>query len=172
MTTYTSAMEPTPWYRHRWPWLLMLGPAIVIVAGIVTIWLAIRSDDGLVADDYYKRGLAINQTIARGERAAELGLVASVDVNDEGTVRVRLASSAGAPDAAPPALRIVFAHPTRAGDDVRAPLVRTPDGSYAGRIAPLERGRWQMIVETDDWRLPAVTIDGRASGVVVEAQSR
>ena len=27
-------MKNDPWYRHPWPWLLMLGPAIVVVAGM------------------------------------------------------------------------------------------------------------------------------------------
>ena len=67
----------TPWYRQRWPWLLMLGPAIVVVAGIVTAVIAIETDDGLVADDYYKRGLAINQTLERAARTAVLGLTAT-----------------------------------------------------------------------------------------------
>jgi hypothetical protein len=35
---------------------------IVIVAGAVTVWLAVVSNDGLVTDDYYKQGLAVNQT--------------------------------------------------------------------------------------------------------------
>lgn len=43
----------------------MLMPATAIVAGFITLWLAITSYDGLVADDYYKQGLAINQTLAR-----------------------------------------------------------------------------------------------------------
>jgi hypothetical protein len=82
---------------------------------------------------------------------------------------VRLASDA--PDTTwPAALRLVFAHPARAAADVRATLVRTPDGSYAGRIVPLERARWRLHVETDEWRLPAAEIDGRASGVVVAAK--
>ena len=29
-----------PWYKHRWPWLLMAGPAIVIVGCAITIYLA------------------------------------------------------------------------------------------------------------------------------------
>lgn len=29
-----------PWYKHRWPWLLMAGPAIVVVACAFTIYLA------------------------------------------------------------------------------------------------------------------------------------
>ncbi|HEX4884851.1 MAG TPA: FixH family protein [Casimicrobiaceae bacterium] len=168
MTTYTPAMDATPWYRHRWPWLLMLGPAIVVVAGIATLWLAVRSDDGLVADDYYKRGLAINQTIGRLERAAELGLAGTIDIAPEGTVRARLESATG-PEPLPPAVRIVLAHPARAGEDVRATLVRAPDGSYLGRTAPLPRVRWQLIVETDEWRLPAVEIDGPATGIRVAA---
>jgi hypothetical protein len=90
----TQAMDSTPWFRQRWPWLLIAGPAIVVVAGIVTIWLAIRSDDGLVADDYYKQGLAINQVIGRAERAQALGLTAKVTIGAEaappGTHKVEL----------------------------------------------------------------------------------
>ena len=39
----------------------MSGPAIVVVAGIYTAYLAIVSNDGLVDDDYYKQGLAVSQ---------------------------------------------------------------------------------------------------------------
>ena len=34
MTTLTIAK---PWYREPWPWLLMLGPAVVVVAGFITL---------------------------------------------------------------------------------------------------------------------------------------
>ena len=53
------------WYREPWPWLVMSGPAIVVVAGIGTAIIAFRTSDGLVADDYYKQGLVINQTLKR-----------------------------------------------------------------------------------------------------------
>ncbi len=89
MTTPTPAPTITaPWYRDRWPWLLIAGPGIVVVAGFVTLWLAIASDDGLVADDYYKRGLAINRVLERTQRAAALGLLATVDVDAGGSARV------------------------------------------------------------------------------------
>jgi len=42
--------EPQPWYRHPWPWILMAGPAIVVVAGLVTAFLAVTTFDGLVAE--------------------------------------------------------------------------------------------------------------------------
>ena len=63
----TSTIDPC--YRHRWPWLLMLGPFIVVVAAAVTVYLAVISNDGLVDGDYYKQGLAINQTTARDQSA-------------------------------------------------------------------------------------------------------
>jgi hypothetical protein len=165
MTACATAMDARPWYRHRWPWLLMLGPAIVVVAGFVTLWLAVSSDDGLVADDYYKRGLAINQTLGRLERAAELGIAGTVDVAPDGLVRARLSSARGEP--LPPAIRVLLVHPARAGEDVRVTLARTPDGTYLGRATPLVPGRWQLVVETDAWRLPAVEIDGPTAGVDV-----
>jgi uncharacterized protein len=47
----------------------MSGPAIVIVAGAATAWLAFSGADRLVAEDYYKRGIEINRTLTREERA-------------------------------------------------------------------------------------------------------
>ena len=73
-----------PWYREPWPWILMAPPAAAVIAGAATVWIAVGSADGLVADDYYKRGLAINQVLAlnngawalhqlKDARAAEIG---------------------------------------------------------------------------------------------------
>ena len=44
----TLPKDDRPWYKERWPWILMAGPAAVIVAGIVTVWLAVVSNDGAV----------------------------------------------------------------------------------------------------------------------------
>ena len=60
----------------------------------------------------------------------------------------------------PAVVRIAIAHPTRAGFDRGAELVRGPDGSYAGRIEPVPSGRWLVIVETDAWRLPMAEVAG------------
>ena len=65
-----------PWYKEPWPWILMVGPVVVIIAGILTAWLAIKSHDGLVEDDYYKEGLAVNQRLKRDHKAGDLGLLA------------------------------------------------------------------------------------------------
>ncbi|MBE0615246.1 MAG: FixH family protein [Burkholderiales bacterium] len=134
------------WYREPWPWILMSGPAIVVVAGLVTAWLAVRSDDGLVLDDYYKQGLAINQTLSRGDTAARLGLKAELQLID-GRLLVLL-NGAG-----PGELSLRIAHPTRAGMDQRVTLAMVRPGVYEGRLQPLRAGRWRVVLEQKDWRL-------------------
>ena len=165
MTSYAlpAAASTTPWYRQRWPWFLILGPAVVVVAGFVTLYIALRTDDGLVADDYYKRGLAINQTLARAARSAALDLSATVDVERDGTVHAHLSSKG----ALPPVVRLRLLHPTRAGLDESADLALGPDGRYTGHVEPAAPGRRLVLVETSDWRLGPVEVDAATTHVVV-----
>jgi len=58
----------TPWWRYGHVWLLIAGPAAVVVAGFVTLVIAVRGADPLVASDYYRRGLALSRQ-APGQRA-------------------------------------------------------------------------------------------------------
>jgi len=143
-----------PWYREPWPWFLAAGPLTVIAAGAITVWLAIRSDDGLVADDYYKQGLAINQVLRRDEKAAQFQLRASIVFNfDSRRLRVLLRSEAGAP--APGAVRLRILHPTRAGADQTLQLAASSPGVFDGALADLTSGRWLLNLEDVDqnWRL-------------------
>ncbi len=153
MTARTIQANVTPWYRQRWPWLLIAGPAIVVVAAIVTLLLAVASDDGVIADDYYKRGLVINKELERTRKAEAMHLGAVLDVAGDGALRLALAGFESGV-AGPPAVRVKFAHATRAGFDRMATLAQGPDGNYAGNITPLPPGRWLITVETDDWRMP------------------
>ena len=153
MHAQSFAMTPPAWYRQRWPWLLMAGPAIVVVAALFTAWLAVRSDDGVVADDYYKRGLLVNRDIEKSARGA--GIAAALSLAADGGVHVRLAEL----EAPPPAqLRLTLAHPTRAGQDRSVLLVAAAGGDYAGMLGPLPAGRWIVRLESDTWRLPAVEV--------------
>lgn len=51
--------DTQPWYKEPWPWLLMAGPAIVMVACIYTIYLAFNHYDEPLIGGAYKRGLQI-----------------------------------------------------------------------------------------------------------------
>jgi hypothetical protein len=148
-----TAPVPTPWHRQPWPWILLAGPAIVVVAGLVTAWLAVRSDDGIVAQDYYKRGLLINRHLEKASRGAAIAAMASLGA--DGSVRVRLE---GAGAARPPHLSFRLAHPTRAGRDRVILLGPETSGDYVGVVEALPPGRWIATVETPDWRLPAAEV--------------
>jgi hypothetical protein len=138
----------TPWYRHRWPWLLMAGPAAVLVAGAITTWIAFASADGLVAEDYYKQGLAINKRIAREEEAARQGISAEV-LLEKNAIRIRLSHTA------PEAIFVHLAHATRSGYDQRVRLTPNGAGVYEAALPPLAPGRWRIAIEDPRgaWRI-------------------
>ena len=147
-----SLKSPRPWYREPWPWLLMLGPFVVVLAGIYTAWLAVSSSDGLVADDYYKKGLKIDQTIARSERARALGLTAGVRVTAE---TLSLSLSASEKGFVPPErLVVMVSHPTRAGLDQTQDMTRE-GGGYAAKFRLPASGHWLVSIEDEarTWRL-------------------
>lgn len=143
----TAPITKLPWYRYRAVWLLISGPAIVVVAGFITLFIAWHSEDGLVADDYYKRGLAINRTLAREARAQALHLSASLQLDNDRVV-VQLT---GAPDAAPVMLR--FVHPARADRDRAIALPASAQGRFEAALPALAPGRWGVVLEADAWRL-------------------
>ena len=55
---------PAPWWKFGYVWLVIAGPAAVVLAGIATVWIALASPEILVAEDYYRRGVEINKTLA------------------------------------------------------------------------------------------------------------
>lgn len=141
-----------PWYREPWPWILAAGPTIVVIAAIYTAWLAIKSNDGLVTEDYYRKGLAANQTIARNELATQLGLVAGIRIsNDRMSVRL----TADEPKfILPPTLAVTISHPTRAGLDQSLIMARTEAG-YSHEVRLPASGHWLVTIEDErrTWRL-------------------
>jgi hypothetical protein len=155
---------PPPWYRQRWPWLLMVPPLAAVIGGVITIVLAVRSNDGMVAADYYKRGLAINAELSRSQRAAELGLAAAIEAGGEAagdSIHVRVSAERGVPPEA--ALRIRLVHPGRSGADRAAVLARVsaaPDGSSADYRGAWDEAAalhapvaWRVVLEGREWRL-------------------
>ena len=141
-----------PWYRERWPWILAAGPFIVVIAAFYTAWLAVKTNDGLVTDDYYRKGLSANQTIARSEQATKMGLVAGVRISSD-HLSVRMQAS-DRNFVMPPTLALTISHPTRAGLDQSRVLVRNGD-LYSGEVRLPAAGHWLVTLEDErkTWRL-------------------
>lgn len=57
-------MDTRPWWKFGLVWLVIAGPVLVVFAGIATVWIAVRTPDPVVAQDYYRRGVEINKTLA------------------------------------------------------------------------------------------------------------
>lgn len=143
-----------PWYRHRWPWLLFAGPAIVVVAAISTAVIAVKTEDALVNDNYYKKGKEINEDLARDNAAARLGVRAQMILSDDGSsVRVLTVSNPGVE--MPATLNLSFQHPTREGQDVAVELQRQTDNVYTGKLALTQSKHWYLRIEDPaaQWRI-------------------
>ena len=59
----TPESADKPWWTHGHVWMVIAGPAIVVVASVATLVLALRTPDPLVAEDYYRQGIEINKTL-------------------------------------------------------------------------------------------------------------
>jgi uncharacterized protein len=52
------------WWKNGYVWLILGGPALVVVASFVTLYLAITRPDPVTDVDYYSKGININKTLA------------------------------------------------------------------------------------------------------------
>ena len=145
-----------PWYAQRWPWLLMLGPALVIVACVITGYLAYARQDAMVVGDYYKKGKAINQELKRDRVASAMRLSLAARYDAPAAMLRGELSSFGRPLAAP--FRISLAHSTQPHKDVVLEVRPDAHGRFAVPLPHLEQARWQVVAEGGErtWRLASI----------------
>jgi hypothetical protein len=160
-----------PWYAQRWPWLLMLGPATVLVGGGFATWLALSHPDAMVVDDYYKQGKAINQDLRRDRAASSLHLrLRARYLPGPGRLQGRI-DSAGYPVLTPFTIHLV--HPTLPERDIVLPVQPGADGYFSVALPALDKTHWQVVVEggKHDWRLARSWDSGRQPELVIAALS-
>lgn len=142
-------------YREPMVWLVFGLPALVVVAGIATLVIAIKTSDGGDVTDQVQRTAQIQQTdLGPDARAQAMGL------------RVLLRESAGRIEVLPMAgnfpsgqsLRLVAEHPTDSGQD-RA-VVLQPNADKTGWLSKdafeSVRGHaWKFTLTpgNEQWRL-------------------
>ncbi|MBD3894779.1 FixH family protein [Halomonas sp. ML-15] len=148
-----STIPVTPWYKQFWPWLLLGLLFTSITASCTLAVMAIRSADGMVQEDYYEHGRAINMVLAKQQRAAELELVGDLRIDDQtGDITLELAG-----DDRPERLILQLLFPTRDDRDQTFTLEHVRDGRYIGQAEERLNYRWYLQLqpdhETPEWRL-------------------
>ncbi len=148
-----TTTQTTRWYREPMVWLLIALPLTAVIGGFYTLALAIKSDDGLVVDDYYRRGKEINRVLARDQAALAHGLRGRVAFDGERRV-IRVTLTAHDARTLPAQLELALWHATRPGFDQQLRPVRQIDGVYAAPLpTALAPGHWHVQLSADDWRL-------------------
>jgi uncharacterized protein len=145
-----------PWYKHRWPWFLMLGPFLVVVAGTYTGWLAYSQQDALVVADYYKQGKAINQDLRRDHVATSMQMKFNARYDAaSGKMAGTLSSSR---QAGTGKIFINLVHSTQPEKDIHLQAQPDQKGNFVVALPMLDIARWQVLVESEqrDWRLNGV----------------
>jgi len=151
-----SAVDNKPWYAHRWPWLLMLGPFIVVIAGSYTGWLAYSRQDALVVGDYYKQGTAINQDLRRDRVAARLRLHFTMRYDPVTEHLTGQLDALSAPQAGKLIVQLI--HATLPQKDIKLVVDANERGAFSVNLPMLETSRWQVQVENEkrDWKLDGI----------------
>lgn len=144
--------EIRPWYREPLVWLLIAFPLAAVIGGIATYIIAARTHDGLVVDDYYKKGKEINMSLARDQAAAQRGLRGELRL-DAATHKVIVILTARDTQTLPDVATLRWLHATRSGLDLNQELRRQPDGGYRANFPDLPPGHWYAQLEAQDWRL-------------------
>ena len=138
--------------KSPYVWMLIAIPLSAVIMGVILLWLAITTFDGMVVDDYYQRGLQINEDLSRDEAALRAEIVGQLDVSPTYT-EVRLVSS-GPLFNPPNELDLIFSHATRDGFDQTLVLRQTGVNVYRGPALELTTlGRWYVQVTGGEWRI-------------------
>ncbi len=52
-----NSHDAQPWWRFGHVWMVIAGPAIVVVAGLTTFYLAASSPNEIVSDEMYRQNV-------------------------------------------------------------------------------------------------------------------
>ena len=153
-----SSHGPSVWYREPMVWLVLIIPASAVVMGVVMLSLAVSTYDGLVVDDYYKKGLQINRTMERDALAKAHDLASVVRFGEKGGV-IEASLDGNASFEPPEIVNLRLFHATRPGLDLHLTLRRVASGRYVASRPDLAPGRWYVQLDAGDWRLKG-EVDG------------
>ena len=144
-----------PWYKQFWPWVLIGLPSSVVVASLVSYFIAVKGMDSVISKDYYKEGLAINTDLTRDKKAQALGIAADITI-EGGDVTMKLTASEPATIQNLAGQPIMFELENLSFQDknLSASLIPKGDGVWQGKFPEgVSRATWNARVLGPDWRI-------------------
>lgn len=147
-----------PWYRQFWPWFLIALPLVVVIAGFNMLYIALKYPHSMVDDQYYKEGLAINQSLDQDRRAAQLNLSAKIifrPFNGSDSNSTELEVSLSGRTSYPTALTLLLLHPGSQSLDQTLELKQLEAGQYRAQFTEQYQHRYYLRLQAADksWRL-------------------
>ncbi len=156
---------PVRWHQIPIVWMVIGIPLFSIVFTLSIVWISVKTYDGVVVDDYYRKGLEINQDLARDRYASEIGLEANLLIED-GQLHVEFKS---VPEEQwPEDLTLGFFHPTVSDRDIVVNLRYEGEGRYSAPVTGPGFGKWNVVTGTEDWRLKGVLFHPTEGGLVLK----
>ena len=70
-----SLNASAPWWKFGHVWLVFAGPAVVVVASFVTLYLAVSRPDPVISEEFYQKRVEVNNILVN---AAYMGNSASL----------------------------------------------------------------------------------------------
>lgn len=164
-----AAAPVRPWYKQPYVWLVAGIPVAAIGFSLSFVYIAVTHQDPVVRDDWYQDGKAINQDLARSDKALALGLAADIRLDsDTGEVMMTVTSASHA--ALPDILHLDLVHATQNTRDQHLVMHRAHDGRYLGQLTRLPEGTFQVELSTRDWRLTGTRRLPDGEGFTLTAQ--
>tara|TARA_R110001592_G_scaffold49482_1_gene154258 strand:- start:11530 stop:12069 length:540 start_codon:yes stop_codon:yes gene_type:complete len=152
MHTISNNESTRPWFKQPWLWFVLSVPITSVILSSIMVTVAIIGKDSMVSDNYYKDGMAINQTIEQDKLANTLGLKPLLSI--AGTeIKLLLKSSSKIVDQ--PFLTFKLLHPTVSSKDIIIKLLPSGNSLYLGELPHTIEGRRYLDLYAYDnsWRL-------------------
>jgi uncharacterized protein len=157
------------WYRQFWPWFLIILPGIVVIASLITVFIAFKKADSLVVDNYYKEGRSINNTFAEIHTAKTLGIKGTISITDDNVGVAFLSNTAITDDE----ILLSFSHPFNKEQDLSIHLKNAGNGLYRATFPENLSGKWYIslksLTATKPWQINK-TIELPAENIEFSAQ--
>lgn len=123
--------------------LIAVGLGGTVAFNVMAIAAAVRTDSGMVTDNYYQKSLVKDPEDTRREQFAALGWRADLrGPAVDGRFELALRDFKGRPVRGA-AIATTFFRTTQAGFDKEAALSETAPGLYSGQVAALAPGQYE-----------------------------